>query len=229
MRFAPYLVCLGLTALAQLACSSNPTTTTAVSRPQLVAVDPDDFLLGSQCIHPPVCSPGGAGGGAGAEICIPTNGGSGGTGGAPVDPVGSYVATLLDVTPDANGNVPDPGTALPSSPPTSCVTQVTFSDLFLIVNHRYIAVVDTYEKMPEELFPESVGSRSLVDADSAAVEPKHTARCGGYPPSPQAAGAGGTGEAGGSSSTGGMPGIVSYASVTQTPHNCLRDPDNPAK
>jgi len=96
MRFVPHL--LGLCcALPLLACSSSTSTTTAILRPELVAVSPDDFLGQTAC----------------ADL-------AGAAGAGPANGVRSYVATLTDVS-------ATPKFQLPSSPPTSCRWPVTFS------------------------------------------------------------------------------------------------------
>jgi len=214
MRIAPYLIGSGLAIVGSgLACSSTPTTSTGVVRPQLVAVDPDDFMGDVHCEPPPADS-------------------------APRDPaaVHSYVATLFDVTPDVDGGVPNPGTPLPSSLPTTCAQPVTFA--YVVEGHRYLAEIDAYHEEPDQLFPISPGSRLVTDANSTRVVPGWpVATCGGYAPSP-AIGAGGGGGAGGSAAvTGGSggtagverpPGVISYPAITQTPHDCvgLRLPDD---
>jgi hypothetical protein len=212
MRFAPHLVCLGLASLASFACSSTPTTATKIVRPQLVAVDPDDFLGSVRCVPPPPPPDPDAG---------------------PVAPdddpeaARSYVATLFDVTPDADGGVPNPGTPLASSPPTTCALPVTFS--WVTAGHRYLAEVDAYDQRPEELTPISAGSRLLSNPDGSRALPRWEATCGSYPPSPyvepgtEAAGASGTDD-----EEARPPGVVSYTTITQTPHDCghgLRAPD----
>ena len=233
MRSASSLFSLGVVSLALFACSSTPSTATAVVRPQLVAVDPDDFL--GTLVH---CVP-------------PSSEATGGSSGTPdadePNAVRSYVATLFDVTPladDSDAGVPDPGTPLASSPPTPCSQPVTFS--YVVEGHRYVAEVDAYAKRPQDLTPISDGSRLLSNADGTRALPDFVATCGGYPPSPYvdpAAGSGGAGassgaDVGGTSGTGGSnattagatsganaaggrpPGVVSYASLTQTPHDC---------
>jgi hypothetical protein len=70
----------------------------------------------------------------------------------------SYVATLFDVTPGSDGGVPEPGFQLASSPPTSCLLPVTFSDV--ITDHRYLAQVDAYT------YP---AQADLADAGSAGA------------------------------------------------------------
>ena len=215
MRFAPYLIGLGLASLAPFACSSNPTTATAIVRPQLVAVDPDDFLGGTRCAPPRDSE-------AGATDDDP-------------QAARSYVATLFDVTPDADGGVPDPGTPLASSPPTTCLNPVTFA--YVVANHRYVAEVDAYDQSPEELAPISAGSRLLSNvADGTRAVPRWEATCGGYPPSPLVE-AGTDSDAGAEPADAGdtdaesavgpncdtrprPPGVVSYATLTQTPHEC---------
>ncbi len=203
MRFAPYFVCLGLGSLALMACSSSTTTATTVVRPQLVAVDPDDFLGGVRCA-PPL---------AGDSDASPD---------AVFDPdaARSYVATLFDVTPASDGGVPDPGTPLASAPPTTCLKPVTFS--YVVAGHRYLAEVDAYDQSPEELTPISAGSRLLFNVDGTRAVARWVATCGGYPPSPfveagtEAAGAAGSADA----AEARPPGVVSYATITQTPHDC---------
>jgi len=197
MRFAPHLVCLGLALLTPFACSSTTTTATAIVRPQLVAVDPEDFLGSVRCASPL----------------------DGDAGDADPDAARSYVATLFDVTPDADGGVPNPGTPLASSPPTTCLKQVTFS--YVTGGHRYVAEVDAYNQRPEDLAPISAGSRLLSNPDGTRAVARWVATCGTYPPSraPDA----GT-EAAGAPGTEGEearpPGVISYTTITQTPHDC---------
>lgn len=228
MRSAPYLIGLGFAVLTPLACGTSSGTSTAVARPQLVAVDPDDFMGNVACEPPP--EPSSDSGAAGAD----------GAAEAPRarDPkaVHSYVATLFDVTPDDDGGVPNPGVPLASSAPTTCAQQVTFA--FVVDGRRYVAEIDAYHEEPNELFPISPGSRLLTHADGSRALPGwDMAVCGGYPPSPSAdagAGTGGTGgtggstsESGGSAGSGRPPGVISFASITQTPHNCavLAEPE----
>ncbi len=112
MRLAPYLLCLGLGSPALFACcSSTPSEVTAVVRPELVAVTPEDFLGSIACAP---ASDRDVAADASADLRPDPNAAR------------SYVATLFDVTPSSDGGVPDPGTSLPSSPPTSCLTAVTF-------------------------------------------------------------------------------------------------------
>jgi hypothetical protein len=236
MRFAPYLIGLGLAVLTPLACGTSTGTTTAVARPQLVAVDPDDFMGHVACEAPPELPPGAAAGAAGSE--------NGTDAPPPRDPnaVHSYVATLFDVTPDADGGVPNPGVPLASSPPTTCAQQVTFA--FVVDGRRYVAEIDAYHEEPNELFAITAGSRLVTHADGSRALPGwNLAVCGGYPPSRSAdagAGTGGTGtggadgSGGAASGSGGAaggerpPGVISYVSITQTPHNCspvLEEPE----
>jgi hypothetical protein len=204
MRFAPHLVCLGLALLAPFACSSTPTTATKIVRPQLVAVDPDDFLLSVHCVPVPNAD---------------TSADDVAAGDAHPDAARSYVATLFDVTPDVDGGVPNPGIPLASSPPTTCVQPVTFS--YVTAGHRYVAEVDAYDQFPDKLSPISPGSRLLSDAQGIRILPRWIATCGGYPPSPsldagtEAAGASGTDD-----DEARPPGVVSYTTITQTPHDC---------
>lgn len=222
MRFAPYLIGLGLAVLTPLACGSSSGTTAAVVRPQLVAVDPRDFMGEVDCEGPPPPA---------SEGAAP-----------PRDPnaVHSYVATLFDVTPDADGGIPNPGVPLASSLPTTCAQPVTFA--FVVAGHRYVAEIDAYHEEPGELFAITPGSRLVTHADgSRAVPGWDVAVCGGYAPSPAEGGSAGGG-GGGASATGGSgdagntggassgsggsagggrpPGVISYTTITQTPHNC---------
>lgn len=225
MRFAPFLFCLGLlTALAPFACSSTPSTTITVVRPELVAVDPADFMGNVPC---------------GAPLPDPSSVGAGGASPEPPprDPnaAHSYIATLFDVTPGIDGGVPNPGEVpspgvpLASSRPTSCQQKATFS--FVVANHRYLAQIDAYHEDPTELFPISPGSRLVNDANQVRVLPGWpTVVCGGYPPSQydagtdagaQAGAGGAADDVGGGTGTGGYPpGVVSYTTITQTPHDC---------
>jgi len=229
MRFAPYLVGLGLAVLTPLACGTSTGTTTAVVRPQLVAVDPDDFMGHVVCeppAEPPPDPDTGAAGAAGADS------------GTYVPPtrnpkaVHSYVATLFDVTPDADGGIPNPGVPLASSPPTTCAQQVTFA--FVVDGRRYVAEIDAYHEEPNELFAITPGSRLVSHADGSRALPGwNVAVCGGYSPSPSSDAGAGTGGTSGSDGSGGAasgsggsagggrpPGVISFASITQTPHNC---------
>jgi len=200
MRFAPYLFCLGLASLAQLACSGTETTATAVVRPELVAVEPDDFLGSVRCGLPDDLA-----GDAGALDA-----------GSDAVPARSYVATLFDVTPAADGGVPDPGIPLPSSPPTTCLKAVTFANV--VTNHRYLAEVDAYREQWQDLTPISEGSRLMSNAGGTRVLASWVATCGGYRPSPD--GGAGSGGSGDTSSNGGLPGVIAYDAITQTPHDC---------
>lgn len=81
----------------------------------------------------------------------------------------SYVATVIDRT--------DPAAlfTLPSSPPTPCSTRVQFR--FVVPGHLYSAEIDGYEQRADELTPyggEGSGSRHLLDAAGAPVEPRWT-------------------------------------------------------
>lgn len=214
MRFAPYMFCLGLAAaLAPFACSSTPSTTIVVVRPELIAVDPADFMGNVPCEGPrppPDLD-------AGADAGEPP----------PRDPnaAHSYIATLFDVTPDIDGGVPNPGVPLASSVPTSCQQKATFS--FVVANHRYVAEIDAYHEDPNELKPISAGSRLVNDASGTRITPAWSATCGGYPPSPYVDGGADTGAGGGAANAGGEtgtdgrpPGVVSYTTITQTPHDC---------
>ena len=182
MRFASYLFGLSLV-FASLACGSNSSTTTTIVRPELVAVDPVDFLGSVPCSDA-----------AGAAQ--------------------SYVATLLDVTPDANGKLPDPPFQLPSAPPTKCTQPVTFS--FVVQNHRYLAQVDAYNIAADQLTPLDAGSRLQLDADGKRVPVSWQALCGGYPISPDPD----AGVDAGPEAAAGLPGVLSYSAQTQTPHDC---------
>jgi hypothetical protein len=77
--------------------------------------------------------------------------------------VHSYVATLFDVTPAADGGVPNPGFQLASSPPTALSLPVTFS--FVVTNHTYLAQVDVYEGAP----PGGPDAGAAGDADAGAA------------------------------------------------------------
>jgi hypothetical protein len=182
----------------------------------LVAVSPDDFLLGVDCSD----APGG---------------------------VLSYTATLFDVS-QADGGVANPGQALPTSPLTSCLLPVTFGSLLtpptVIVNDKYVVEVDAYAFDPAKLEPDNPDDPRSFSHAGLHVEPNWVVTCGGYRPSPGPdAGSGGTaGSTGGSLDTTGaageagagpalsaddLPGIVSYAAITQTAHHCVRGKRTP--
>ncbi len=153
--------------------------------------------------------------------------------------VQSYVATLFDVTPTADGGLPDPAFQLPSSPPTSCLAPVTFS--FVVTGHRYIAQVDAYDHpTPSDadadagangaapITPTAAGSRLVQDPKNVRVTPLWGFTCGGYAPARVDGGAntyGGAssvneGEAGEAGSADPLVGVLSYDGLTQTVHDC---------
>ena len=213
MRLRPYLFCLSLALLASAACSESPTTAPAVPRPQLVGVDPNDFMGSIRCAAPLADDANAGSADAGPELDCQVD--------SDLDPdaARSYVATLYDVTPAADGSVPNPGTPLASSPPTPCLLPVTFS--YVVEGHRYLAQVDAYHERPKCLTPISAGSRLLSDVAGARVVPRWTATCGDYPPSPYVEpGTDSAGAAGTASSEAQPPGVVSYAGLTRTPHDC---------
>jgi hypothetical protein len=83
-----------------------------------------------------------------------------------------YVATLIDVTPDENG---EPlGFRLPSSPPTECARSVFFSGVVSSGRtqgvphraHRYTAEIEGYTQAA--LRPTHEGSRVMTSAGRAA-------------------------------------------------------------
>jgi hypothetical protein len=210
MRHVLYFFGLSLGAAA-LGCSSSTAATTAIPRPQLVAISPDDFVNELSA--------------ADAKL------------------MHSYVATLFDVTPAADGSVPNPGFQLASSPPTLPSLPVTFS--FVITNHAYLAQVDAYEAAPPEgpdggaagspdsggtthIAPASEGGRLQFDETNGAyMAPRWVFTCGGYPPTPDAGSFGGAaamGEdfpAGAAGDDGAFPpGLIAYDGITQTIHDC---------
>jgi hypothetical protein len=167
--------------------------------------------------------------------------------------VQSYVATLFDVSPEADGDVPDPGFQLASSPATSYLLPVAFS--FVITSHRYLAQVEVYDRAPQSgaadaktdasdklnIVPSSDGGRLQFDTSGALVTPLAHITCGGYPASPGDGGSfGGAGSLGaeevleaGAAGTAGAartetiqlpPGILTYDGITQTAHNCIKVP-----
>jgi hypothetical protein len=223
MRLAPHIFALSLGPVL-LACSSSTATTVAIARPQLVAVDPQDFLGTLQCADTQDRAPG---------------------------LVRSYVATLYDVTPASDGSsLPEFGFPLPSSPPTSCFFPVTFS--YVLVDHRYRALVEAYDRFADtgdtasgaadadadaaadggdggvdltRIMPVSVGGRLQEDGTLAPVPPRWTATCGGYLPTVTEAGVPDAAayittadkqDAGDAA----IPGVISYDAITQTVHNC---------
>jgi hypothetical protein len=216
MRLAPHLFALSLGPVL-LACSSSTATTVAIARPQLVAVDPQDFLGTQQCADTQDHDPG---------------------------LVRSYVATLYDVTPASDGSsLPEFGFPLPSSPPTSCFFPVTFS--YVLVDHRYRALVEAYDRFADtgdtasgdagdggvdltRIMPVSVGGRLQEDGTLAPVAPSWTATCGGYPPTVTEAGVPDAAayittadeQDAAAHDAAPIPGVISYDAITQTVHNC---------
>ena len=206
MRLVPHLFGLTLGS-ALFACSSTPATTTTITRPELVAVSPDDFLGTQHC-------------GDGPGL------------------VGSYVATLFDVTTTSDGGLlPEYGFPLPSSPATACEFPVTFS--FVLVGHRYRAEIDAYDRRPQinaddpdpkHITAISLGGRLQQDGTGAHVAPRWTTVCGGYRPTDIDAGADAGADAGpapvdaggdaGNAADAAPPGVVSYDTLTTTVHDC---------
>lgn len=205
-----------------LACSSTPASTTTITRPELVAVDPADFLGTVQCGAPPDLVDGGDGG----------EGGDGGGGDEQLDPnkVYSYVATLFDVTAASDGGTtPENGFPLPSSPPTSCLFPVTFS--FVTAGHRYRAEIDGYNRLAqssaEDMNPEHIKAVSrggrLQEDGAGHVAPRWKAAYSGYPPTldlDAGADAGDAGTDAGNVGDAAPPGVISYDTLTSTVHNC---------
>jgi hypothetical protein len=213
MRFASYSLAL-CAGLGLLACSSSSATTTAIVRPQLVSVLPEDFLGSVRC-SPDFGSADGGAAGAGADES------SGAHAEAGELAAKSYVATLTDITPTADGGVT--AFVLPSSPPTRCTQPVTFS--YLVTGHYYTAHVEAYSENAEELTPFAPGSPLVLDAAGNRVSARWSADCGGYSSTPASGGAGGVsavggGSAGGAAGNGGLPGILVYDTITQSPHAC---------
>src|SRR5450432_1539353 len=200
MRLVPHLFGLTLGS-ALFACSSTPATTTTITRPELVAVSPDDFLGTQHC-------------GDGPGL------------------VGSYVATLFDVTTTSDGGLlPEYGFPLPSSPATACEFPVTFS--LVLVGHRYRAEIDAYDRLPQvngddpdpkHITAVSLGGRLQRDGTGAHVAPRWAARCGGYPPTDPDAGLGPDGSPApgdaGDAGDAAPPGVLSYDALTTTVHDC---------
>jgi hypothetical protein len=146
--------------------------------------------------------------------------------------VGSYVATLFDVTTDGNGNpLPETNFPLPSSPPTSCDFPVTFS--FVLADHAYRAEIDAYDRLaatgsddPDltHIHAVSLGGRLQEDGTMALVVPRWKAACGGFPPTDPDAGFGpdasGVRVEVGDAGDAALPGVISYDTLTTSVHNC---------
>jgi hypothetical protein len=162
--------------------------------------------------------------------------------------VGSYVATLYDVTPASDGGLLEDGFPLPSSPATSCEFPVTFS--FVLPTHRYSAEIDAYDRLPQDLDagtdldagdPDAgpdpkllrikaltLGGRIQIDGNGVRVAPRWTAHCGGFPTTsdagvpPDASNGTDTGAAGdaGDVPDASLPGVVSYDTLTTSVHDC---------
>ena len=199
MRFAPHFLGLCLT-VGWLACSSGSTTSTTILRPELVGVDPADFL--------------------GKVPCLPDDDAG------VADGAKSYVATLFDVTEcGAQGR----GFPLPSSAATSCRLPVTFSFVVETHRYvAEVDAYDAPASALKPIAPGS--RLQLNAASDQRVEPRWVATCGDYPPSPDPdAGLGGStgtvnatcgvGQAGEAGSDE-VRGVYSYSTLTQTPHDC---------
>jgi hypothetical protein len=201
MRLAPYIFLLSL-ASPLLGCSST-TATTTITRPELVAVSPDDFIGVLHC-------------------------------GNDAGMVGSYVATLIDVSTNSAG-LPEPedGFPLPSSPATACEFPVTFT--LVLPDHRYLAEIDAYDHRPKtsstdtdptHISAVSLGGRLQQD-QSGHVAPRWKATCGGFMATDPDAGLGP--DASGvppvdfeDAGDAALPGVVSYDTLTTTVHDCQR-------
>jgi hypothetical protein len=189
-----------------LGCSST-TATTTITRPELVAVSPDDFIGVQHC-------------GDGSGL------------------VGSYVATLIDVSTNGAGQpVPEDGFPLPSSPATACEFPVTFT--LVLPDHRYRAEIDAYDHLPKSSSTDtdpnhisavSLGGRLQQDQRSGHVAPRWKATCGGFKPTDPDAGLGADASGviapanlddGGDAGDAAPPGVVSYDTLTTTVHDCL--------
>jgi len=125
---------------------------------------------------------------------------------------------LFDVTPAADGAVPEPGIPLASSPPTTCLQPVAFA--FVVAGRRYLAEVDAYREDPDELIPLTPGSRLVTNTQGTRVVPSWAATCDDYPPSPQVEAGTDSAGAGAIEEDSGLRGIVSYGTITRTPHDC---------
>jgi hypothetical protein len=82
----------------------------------------------------------------------------------------AYVAAATDE---------DQGFTLGAAPPSPCTTRVAFR--YVVVGHAYTADVDVYDRPASELTPaggEGSGSRVMLDASGAVVQPQWRTRCG---------------------------------------------------
>jgi hypothetical protein len=216
MRF-PLCAEVLCSALLLGACSSTPTTTTAVVRPTLIAVAPASVFP-----HLPCSEVADAGGNV----------------------LTGYVATLRDVTvglPDAG----TPPLELPSSAldgPMPCGRTTTFS--FVVADHAYVADVDGYDRTdlhaPRGDFDDAAvvtaGSRVLLDEHDQPVEPTWSARCGYVPGGldqpdsgldaalPSEAGAANPADAGANACIAGdfePPGVLALQTLTRYAADCI--------
>jgi hypothetical protein len=223
MRFVPLLCALGLG--FELAGCSTSSATAVITRPELMAVSPDDFLGDLRCADDPGLAPGADK----ARL------------------VGSYVATLFDVTfiDTAEAGLEN-GFPLPSSPATSCEFPVTFG--LVQDTHRYRAQIDAFVQ-PARSGPNDTDGGQDTDAgqmdggadlqasaivavteggrpqknDRGPVKPRWTATCTRYPFTPDAgAGTGGApgADAGADVGAGGLPGVQSRDAITVYVNNC---------
>jgi hypothetical protein len=80
----------------------------------------------------------------------------------------SYVATLTDVT-DAE--------VFPSTKPVACQAIVSYGEPTIEIDHQYVGAIDGYDR--DGLVPQSVGSRTMIDAvTQEVVLPRWTTTCG---------------------------------------------------
>jgi hypothetical protein len=91
-----------------------------------------------------------------------------------------YVATFIDVTPEAADAEPIGEFTLPSSRPVDCLQRVGSS--LVVPGHKYVAEIDAYDRI--DLQPLGPGSRTIVDGSGTFVAPRWTTTCGRVPSSP---------------------------------------------
>ena len=185
--FAPYFICLGLASLAPFACSSTadhhdrgrcapswsrstrPIFWAASLRSPRSERDDDGSAGDGSGRRRPAARPRRC-----AQLC----------------------GDAVRCHPAADGSVPNPGTPLASSPPTTCLKLVTFA--FVVAGRRYLAEVDAYRERPRRADADQLGlSPAAPTRQWHASRARWGATCGGYPPSIYDAGAaGGAGTAG---------------------------------
>jgi len=160
LRNAGWLLAFG--AAAGAGCSSGAATTTSVTHPTMIRVEPEDFQ------GPVVCARDGSGFKVYVATIVDRDLGEGGAPGS---------------TDTNEGGSPEEGGAdgfrAPSSDPTPCTTGIGFG--FVVPNRHYEVFIDGYDR--DDLVARAPGSAELVPRDpedpvqASVVAPRWRSKC----------------------------------------------------